>query len=90
VPELRPYHEPGQRTRHEYQLTQKGLDFQPVIHALLQWGAQWESDTAGPPVRPVHRDCGAAIHTRLRCDDDHDVDPHDVQIEESPGLITLA
>jgi DNA-binding HxlR family transcriptional regulator len=84
-----PYQEPGQRTRHEYQLTAKGMDFQPVVYALLQWGSKWEAGEAGPPVRATHRDCGAAIGARIRCDAGHDVEPGDVQIEEGPGLITL-
>jgi DNA-binding HxlR family transcriptional regulator len=84
-----PYQEAGQRTRHEYQLTPKGLDFQPVIHALLQWGTKWETDAAGPPVRATHRDCGATVHARVRCDAGHDIGPNDVHIEEGPGLIAL-
>src|SRR5579871_5892490 len=32
-----PYREPGQRTRHEYRLTEKGADLFPVLVGLLQW-----------------------------------------------------
>ncbi|MET9273433.1 helix-turn-helix domain-containing protein [Kribbella sp. NPDC003557] len=85
-----PYQEPGQRTRHEYQLTTKGMDFQPVVHALLQWGSKWETDEAGPPLRATHRACGAAVGVRIRCDAGHDVDPGDVAIEPGPGLITVS
>lgn len=36
--ERRPYREAGRRTRHEYVLTEAGLDLQPVLLALMQWG----------------------------------------------------
>ena len=39
-----PYREPGQRTRHEYRLTEKGADLFPVLVALLQWGDRWLND----------------------------------------------
>ena len=84
-----PYREPGQRTRHEYQLTAKGMDFQPVVYALLQWGSRWETGETGPPLRVTHRDCGAAVRVRIRCEAGHDVDPDDVAVEAGPGLITI-
>src|SRR3954468_11765325 len=36
-----PYREPGQRTRHEYVLTDKGRDFFPALMALAQWGDKY-------------------------------------------------
>lgn len=42
-----PYREPGQRTRHEYQLTRKGHELLPVITALRNWA------TPGPPTTPA-------------------------------------
>lgn len=33
-----PYQEPGQRTRHEYRLTEMGTDLVPVLFGLMQWG----------------------------------------------------
>jgi DNA-binding HxlR family transcriptional regulator len=44
--------------RHEYKLTEKGLDLYPVIVALLGWGDRWMVDDDGPPVQLVHRGCG--------------------------------
>ncbi|GAA1124650.1 helix-turn-helix domain-containing protein [Kribbella jejuensis] len=84
-----PYQEPGQRTRYEYQLTDKGMDFQPVVHALLEWGSKWETGETGPALRATHRDCGATVGVRIRCEAGHDVDPEDVAIEPGPGLITI-
>jgi DNA-binding HxlR family transcriptional regulator len=43
------YQEPDQRRRHEYRLTEKGLDLQPALVALMQWG------TAGRPARTALR-----------------------------------
>ena len=36
-----PYQERGQRARHEYRLTQKGLDLYPVLVALMEWGDRY-------------------------------------------------
>ena len=46
-----PYHEPGQRTRHEYALTQAGHALMPVVLGLLEWGATW-TGAGGPAVDP--------------------------------------
>jgi DNA-binding HxlR family transcriptional regulator len=83
-----PYREPGQRTRHEYQLTRKGRELLPVLIALRQWGDTWAADDAGPAVVSRHRNCGAPVHARLRCDAGHDVDGSDMETVAGPGLIT--
>ena len=70
--ELEPYQEPGQRTRHRYRLTEKGADLFPVIASLMQWGNRWLSDTGGP-AEILHRGCGAAVGTELRCEHGHKV-----------------
>ncbi|MFI9648368.1 winged helix-turn-helix transcriptional regulator [Streptomyces sp. NPDC052040] len=82
-----PYQEPGQRTRYAYQLTQKGRDFLPVLMALRQWGDTWASDEQGPPVVVRHKECGAAVHAALRCEDGHDVTDRDSFVDRGPGLI---
>ena len=45
------YQEPGQRRRHEYHLTEKGLDLQPALVALMQWGDRWERRRRRPARR---------------------------------------
>ncbi len=40
-----PYQEPGQRTRMEYRLTEKGAEFFPVLAALMEWGTRWVRPT---------------------------------------------
>jgi DNA-binding HxlR family transcriptional regulator len=36
--ERRPYQEPGQRTRSEYELTPMGRELLPIVNALARWG----------------------------------------------------
>src|ERR1700752_433875 len=65
------YREPGQRERHEYRLTEKGLALLTAVVALMQWGDRWEADSDGPPVEVRHRDCGQRVEAVLRCAKDH-------------------
>jgi len=46
--------------REEYELTEKGLDFLPVLLALAAWGGRWLSPD-GAPLELVHAKTGAAI-----------------------------
>jgi len=62
-----PYREPGYRARHEYRLTDKGLELFPALVALMQWGDRWAADAAGPPVEVHHRECGEPVGVQLRC-----------------------
>ncbi|MGW5673457.1 winged helix-turn-helix transcriptional regulator, partial [Micromonospora sp. NPDC003776] len=74
-----PYREPGSRLRHEYRLTDKGLDLWPVLVAVLGWGDRYLADPDGSPLAVSHRDCGAEVGVVLRCDRGHEVtDPRDV------------
>lgn len=77
--ELEPYQEPGQRTRQRYRLTEKGADLFPVIVSLMQWGNRWLSDTGGP-AKLLHRGCGAAVGTELRCEHGHNVELADLDL----------
>ena len=81
--ELQPYQEPGQRTRHRYRLTEKGADLFPVIVSLMQWGNRWLSDTGGP-AELLHRGCGAAVGTELRCEHGHTVELADLDLAPNP------
>jgi DNA-binding HxlR family transcriptional regulator len=75
-----PYREPGQRTRHEYHLTEKGSDLLPVVVAMARWGSRWQFPDGGAPVQMRHRDCGERIGAVLRCDAGHDVTVADIQL----------
>ena len=81
-----PYREPGQRERHEYRLTDKGLDLLPAVTALMHWGDRWEADPDGPPVEIVHRDCGHPVELVMRCNhDDVPLTARDTQPRPGPG-----
>jgi DNA-binding HxlR family transcriptional regulator len=62
-----PYRDAGQRTRHEYRLTGKGLDLYPVLVALMEWGDRHALGSAGPQVMLRHRDCGEPVRLQLSC-----------------------
>jgi DNA-binding HxlR family transcriptional regulator len=54
--------------RHEYRLTEKGLDLWPTIVALMQWGDAHSAPAAGPPVVLAHRDCGGTVDAHRICE----------------------
>ena len=51
--------------RHEYRLTDKGLDLFTAIVALLQWGDRWLLDE--PLLLLEHDACEGALEVELRC-----------------------
>lgn len=65
------YQDAGQRTRHEYRLTDKGLDLYPMLVAMISWGDKHAVGPAGPQVLLEHRDCGAPVRLQLTCDRGH-------------------
>ena len=85
------YQEPGQRRRHEYRLTEKGLDLQPALVALMQWGDRWTADADGPPVEVIHSGCGAPVHAVLACEHGHGtLTPQEIQAVPGPGARVAA
>ncbi len=76
----RPYREPGQRTRNEYVLTDKGRDLLPVVVALMEWGDRYLAGPKGPPVQLSHRDCGERVGVHLACDAGHDVELEEIAL----------
>ncbi len=54
--------------RHEYRLTEKGLDLWPTVVALMQWGDQYAAGAPGPPVLLEHRGCGGAVDEHRMCE----------------------
>jgi DNA-binding HxlR family transcriptional regulator len=54
--------------RHEYFLTEKGLDLWPVMISLLHWGDRHLEWPDGPPVVVVHRECGGRVDDRRICE----------------------
>lgn len=70
--------------RHEYRLTQKGVDLYPVVLALMRWGDRYKVDE--PPVRLIHKACGEATAPHMVCS--HCAEPvgyGDLRAEYAPG-----
>jgi len=77
-------------TRHEYRLTEKGLDLYPVIASLVRWGDRWEAGAAGPPLELRHRDCGHATTPTLVCSEcGEPLDPRAMEARPGPALRAL-
>src|SRR5258706_10890868 len=53
--------------RHEYRLTDKGLDLHPVIMAIVHWGDAHYCGAEGPPLIHRHRACGHAFAPVQTC-----------------------
>ncbi len=66
-----PYQAEGERQRHEYRLTQKGIDLHPVLVALMRWGDQYLAEDGEVPLELRHRDCGEPVHQVLVCEAGH-------------------
>jgi DNA-binding HxlR family transcriptional regulator len=73
------YREPGQRTRQQYRLTEKGADLFPVLVALMEWGDRWLDDRGGP-IELLHRDCGEPVGVELRCAAGHEVESGEIDV----------
>ena len=71
-----PYQAEGERQRHEYRLTRKGVDLYPTLVALMEWGDRYLADGegVGGPMELRHRDCGAPVHLALTCEEGHTLD----------------
>ena len=74
-----PYRDPGQRTRSEYHLTDKGADLAPTLIALMDWGDRWGID-GGARVELRHCGCGAPVHAELRCTDGHELQAGEIEL----------
>jgi DNA-binding HxlR family transcriptional regulator len=54
--------------RHEYRLTEKGLDLWPMIVALMKWGDRYAPPEGGPAVVIEHRGCGGTVDEHRICE----------------------
>jgi DNA-binding HxlR family transcriptional regulator len=57
-----PYGDSG--NRHEYRLTDKGRDLQPILIAMLDWGDKWGATAKNPPIQ-LRDPSGDRIELRL-------------------------
>jgi DNA-binding HxlR family transcriptional regulator len=60
-----PYQEAPKR--HEYILTQKGLDLYPIMMALVHWGDTHMVDERGRPLLHQHKKCGKFFNPVMVC-----------------------
>ncbi|MFF5922223.1 winged helix-turn-helix transcriptional regulator [Streptomyces flavochromogenes] len=86
-----PYREPGTRTRYEYRLTRKGVDFWPVLLALKQWGDIHAGEPEGPVLDIRHADCGAPVRVVVQCEGEEraTLAARDVTVRPGPGARPL-
>jgi DNA-binding HxlR family transcriptional regulator len=54
--------------RHEYFLTEKGLDLWPTMVALMGWGDKYTPRASGPPVLLEHEVCGGSVDEHRICE----------------------
>lgn len=71
-----PYQRPGQRTRYEYVLTDRGRDLFPVLVSLIEFGRVLQGESSSMEL--VHEGCGAPVVPQVRCTAGHDVPLEDV------------
>jgi DNA-binding HxlR family transcriptional regulator len=74
------------RTREEYRLTQKGIDFYPVLRALADWGDTYQAED-GPFLVYRHKGCGGTsefVHRCTQCGADG-LTARDIRAEPGPG-----
>lgn len=71
--ERSPYQEPGQRTRHEYVLTEKGRDLLPVVLGLMQWGDKHLQGRRGAWMAMQDDETGEPVRVELRSESGREV-----------------
>jgi DNA-binding HxlR family transcriptional regulator len=70
--------------REEYRLTEKGLDFYPVLLSLVHWGDKHMAGSDGPPVVHIHKPCGHRTRGVLTCSEcGAPLHAREIQVEES-------
>ena len=78
----------GERGRHEYVLTEKGLDLQPVLLSLAQWGERHRPHPDGPRLQFVERATGLPIAAMgAHSEDGRLLQPKDIRATPGPGLL---
>ncbi|WP_309643988.1 helix-turn-helix domain-containing protein [Phenylobacterium sp.] len=77
---IRAHDLPGRRS--EYRLTEKGIDYYPVLLMLLQWGDKYYVSPEGPPLLLTHKADGHDLEAAVTCSCcSQPVEPHDVTFE---------
>jgi DNA-binding HxlR family transcriptional regulator len=78
------YQDQGQRTRHEYELTEKGHALLPALVGLMQWGNEYLTP-APERLRLEHAGCGASARAEVRCEHGHHVPLEQLRVHRRAG-----
>jgi DNA-binding HxlR family transcriptional regulator len=71
---------------YEYVPTRKGVELNPVIVALMQWGDRYAAPADGPPRVPVHTACGHDAHPQMHCGHcGETIQSGDLRLRPGPG-----
>ncbi|MCI3131768.1 winged helix-turn-helix transcriptional regulator [Phenylobacterium aquaticum] len=74
--------------RHEYRLTDKGLDLYPVMMAVVNFGDRHYAGEAGPPLLHRHRTCGCDFQPVITCSACHEpLAAREVETRAGPGAV---
>lgn len=72
--------------RHEYVLTSKGLDLQPVLLAMTHWGDRYKPNARGRRIVFVERATGEPVAPMaVRSADGRVLGPRDIKATPGPG-----
>ncbi len=78
---------PSEDGHHEYVLTAKGLDLQPVLLAMTHWGDRYRQHPEGPRLVFVDRASGVPIQPiSAHAADGRRLGPQDLRAVLGPGL----
>jgi DNA-binding HxlR family transcriptional regulator len=78
-------------SRHEYVLTEKGLDLQPVLLAMTHWGDRYKPNPEGDRLVFVERATGEPIQRMsVRSSDGRALKPREIKATPGPGSRRLA
>ena len=70
----------------EYYPTAKGIDVNPVLVALLQWGDKHVYGESGAPRVLVHAACGHDANPSLRCSHcEAEIEARELRVRPGPG-----
>ena len=79
-----PYQESPRR--HEYILTQKGLDLYPIMMAIVHWGDTHMVDERGRPLLHEHKKCGKLFDPVMVCSEcGEPLQAKEVVVRPGPG-----
>jgi len=75
-------------TRHEYRLTEKGIDLWPILISLKDWSARWSRWPGGEPLNIRHKACGHLTSLKVVCSHCNEpISARDVTQEMSPAMV---